>query len=221
MEVASLVVTSAIALIGLWLAHGLRRQQRLKIAEQRIVAYQKLWRLMEVARPTRLDGTVDKSGPLSPDEASALYRKMTNWYYDAGNGMLLPNETKVLYLAAKKRLGVYADADKSDWNHEGKRRIQELSLLRTQMKRDLDIYGINYSGALDDEDMAFIREAGLNAEGWVGAYWYREKGDRWRAKARGRLTKLSRRKPRSPDAARNRPQAEPAPDPEQKGRTRT
>ena len=54
MELANLLVGSAIAIIGLYLAHSLRRQQQLKVAEQRIASYQELWKLMEVARPTRL-----------------------------------------------------------------------------------------------------------------------------------------------------------------------
>jgi hypothetical protein len=199
LEIASLVVTSVIALIGLWLAHDLRRQQRLKIADQRIVAYQELWKLMELARPTRLDRTVDKGGPLTRDEAARLYRKMTNWYYDSGNGMLLPNETKALYLEAKRRLGAYADDSRAKRVPEGARRIQELSLLRTQMKRDLDIYGINYSGALEPEDKEFISAAELDPEGWDAAYWHRELAARWRASARARLSKLARRERKKTD----------------------
>ena len=54
METAALVITSLIAIVGLYLAHSLRRQQTLRIAEERTNAYRELWELMELARPTRL-----------------------------------------------------------------------------------------------------------------------------------------------------------------------
>jgi hypothetical protein len=76
MEVANLLVGSAIALIGLYLTHNLRRQQRLKVAEQRMASYQELWKLMEVARPTRLEPW-EAAGPLTRAEARELYARMT------------------------------------------------------------------------------------------------------------------------------------------------
>ena len=45
MDALALVITSAITLVGLYLAHNLRRQQRLRIAEQRVTAYRQLWNL--------------------------------------------------------------------------------------------------------------------------------------------------------------------------------
>jgi hypothetical protein len=54
MDIAQLAITTAVALIGFYLVHSFRRQQRLKIAEQRVDAYRRLWAQMLVARPTRL-----------------------------------------------------------------------------------------------------------------------------------------------------------------------
>src|SRR4051812_25239251 len=107
MAVGELVVTSIIAVVGLYLAHGLRRQQNLKIAERRIDAYSGLWEIMELARPIRLKSW-DGTGPLSPLEAKTLCEQMTAWYYKSGSGMLLTDDTREMYLKVKDRLGTYS-----------------------------------------------------------------------------------------------------------------
>lgn len=48
MGVAALVASSLLGVTGLYLTHSLRRQQSLKIAEQRLAAYRPLWQLTEV-----------------------------------------------------------------------------------------------------------------------------------------------------------------------------
>jgi len=180
METAALVITSLIAVVGLYLAHSLRRQQALKIAEERTNAYRELWELTELARPTRLaaeerggdlagkgeDG-LRGTGPITQAEASSLYRSMTHWYFRSGNGMLLPEVTKRLYLEAKRRLGAYAVGGGHDWEREGARRIDELSLLRTQMKSDLAIFGTPYFGEPDEDDEAFLRAAHIDPDRWA------------------------------------------------------
>jgi hypothetical protein len=180
METAALVITSLIAIVGLYLAHSLRRQQTLRIAEERTNAYRELWELMELARPTRLaagerggdlagegDDGLRGAGPLTRAEASSLYRSMTHWYFHTGNGMLLSEVTKELYLEAKRRLGTYAVGGGHDWEREGARRIDELSLLRTQMKSDLAIYGTPYFGKPDMDDEDFLRAAHVDPDRWA------------------------------------------------------
>jgi len=85
MDVVSIVVSSLLAVVGLYFTHSLRRQQSLKVAEQRMAAYGALWELTKVARRTRVD-QADGSGPLKPAEARKLYRDMADWYYHAGTG---------------------------------------------------------------------------------------------------------------------------------------
>jgi hypothetical protein len=195
-EAAGLAITSVIAVIGLYLAHSLRRQTSLKIAEQRIASYGELWKLMGVVRPTRL-GEAERSGalatddahsnvgPLTRDEASSLYRDMTRWYFDAGNGMLLTDTTKWLYLEAKKRLGDFAAGNDPGWEYEGERRINELSLLRLQMRSDLDIYGFSYFGEPNDEGKAFLDAAGIDPRDWARPPWYKRFGKRTRMAGSG------------------------------------
>jgi hypothetical protein len=163
-------VTAFIASVGLYLANSFRRHQRLKIADQRLEAYRALWELMEVARPTRIDEDcpVERGGPLTQGEARSLYRAMTHWYYGSGNGMLLPDETKRVYLEAKRRLAGFA-AGSEDWMGGGERRIRELSLLRTQMKVDLAIYGMHYFEGMEEGDAnsEFLRSAHIEPQGWA------------------------------------------------------
>ena len=223
MEYANFIVGAAIALLGLFLAHNLRRQYRLRIAEERIGSYRQLWRILEVATPERLDPAYGKDGiPLKPSEAGSLYIQMTEWYYESGNGMMLTDNTKVMFIKAKKRLASYSvdydDAGSNSlWQVDGKRRIRELSLLRTQMKLDLDIYGVFYFASrkqateegppdreetelrphseeteLRDGDLDFLRACGFSPTKWgrLPWYrrWYRRLGRRWSAYGQERET---------------------------------
>src|SRR5918999_4192818 len=106
MELADLLVGLAVTIIGLYLTHSLRRQQRLKVAEQRMASYGELWKLMEIARPTRLEAW-EAAGPLTRKEARGLYADMTHWYFGTAHGMLLTETTKKLYLRTKASLGQY------------------------------------------------------------------------------------------------------------------
>jgi hypothetical protein len=172
MNLAQFVITSAVAVIGLYLAHGFSRQQRIKIAEQRVDGYRKLWGHMFVARPTRVEPPENMS-PLTPGEAAALHGEMTKWYFEGGNGMLLPHDTREMYLAVKRRMGRYAlESQGGDSDEAGGRVMRDLSLLRSQMKSDLQIYGVFYFESLNDGDRELIRTSGLDPERW-GRPWYR------------------------------------------------
>lgn len=171
-ELADLLVTTAVAAVGLWLAHTFRRQQRLKVAERRLEAYRDLWALMKTARASRGDGSDPHgAGALTRKEALTLFDAMTDWYYDEGRGMLLTDETKELYLEAKERLGRYATGggDALD-EREGIRRIRELSLLRTQMKYDVGIYGVFYFHELKEPDRDFLAARGFDPEHWAARF---------------------------------------------------
>jgi hypothetical protein len=185
------IISSAITLTGLYLAYGFHRQQRLKIAEQRIDAYRKLWNVMGPARPSRLDPP-ESAGPVSASDAGELYKSMTAWYFENGNGMMLTETTRAMYLEAKRLLGAYSACAPDDpaSEAEGKRRMRELSLLRTQMKFDLAIYGLFYPGSLDEQDEQFIRACGIDPATWarplshrlrIGRYRHapRTQGPRW------------------------------------------
>jgi hypothetical protein len=172
MDIAQFVITTVVAVIGLYLAQSLTRQQRLKIAEQRVRAYRKLWSLMFVARPSRVEPP-DNEEPITPQDAAELRKEITKWYFEDGQGMLLPRDTREMYLQVKERLGRYALEDEDgEWKEAGLRVMHELSIFRSQMKSDLDIYGVIYYKKPTRADKEFIRASGLDPGRW-GRPWYR------------------------------------------------
>ena len=165
-------MTAAVAAVGLYWAHSYARQVNLLLADRRMTAYGRLWALTEVARPTRIEF---ENNPLSKQERQSLHESMTSWYYADGNGMLLSGVTKSVYLAAKSNLVCPDDKmqppavgeelkDRSANEIEqlrGQLSIRQLSLLRTQMKTDLAIYGRPFGPRLKHSDKAFLLHCGV------------------------------------------------------------
>jgi hypothetical protein len=250
-HIADVVVTFVLGAAGLLLSASWYRDRQLRIAEERLSAYRKLWMLTQAATPTRLER--GGQGPLTRDEAGKLYETLTGWYYEEGHGMLLTLSTRDMYLVVKEQLRAYSlgkvpedlpapnspldrekpwtqrsnepaeafetfrryiglKADKrlealkrldalakepqalskcrvewhwdqrtTEWNG-GARRIRELSLLRTQMKLDLDIFGFTYWRKRTKDDEQFLKRAHFNPKRWGRKRWYR----RWCAGNFGR-----------------------------------
>jgi hypothetical protein len=161
---ATLVVTA----VGLWLANSYRRQISLKLAQTRLEAYSRLWEITGIAAPTRLAGWGD-DGHLRVEERREIWAAMTNWYYASGGGMLLTAITKKVYLNVKhdlvckpsdlrhahladqitKALGL-SESHELDDKVMGTLAIRLISLLRTQLKSDLAIYGPTYPDELNE-----------------------------------------------------------------------
>jgi hypothetical protein len=170
-------VTLVLGVVGLYLANSIRGQIQARVAEKRFDSYAKLWAEFKVASPLR---KVTREGPLSQDERHSLYGKLTNWYYDRGNGMLLSQETRDIYLAAKENLICEVEALKpaslqkrvqaSD-NPDALRgwaSIRQFSLLRTAMRGDIAIYTSPWGQDLDEADREFLEacRVDLNREPW-------------------------------------------------------
>lgn len=174
------IATACVAVYGARLANSYRRQLDLKTSERRIQAYAALWAMLRVASPSRPE-------PMSEAERNDLFEQVTDWYYTDGNGMLLTDKTRQLYLKAKENLRCSADelfpaslcaeAHRRDfgeherWRSEISRR--QLSLLRTQMKADLAIYGMVSAGSLHGSEHRlerdFLEACGINLddEPWI------------------------------------------------------
>jgi hypothetical protein len=204
----------AATLIGVWFANNYRRQMNIKLAEGRREAYARLWVLTGLAAPTRLNAS-EEAGPLSLTERQDLHQAMTDWYYAKGNGMLLAKNTRQVYLHAKHNLvceemsdlkpkGLDKDLPPIDDEGAGdgeKRKvaqekearlrgilsIKQLSLLRTQLKSDLAIYGDPYTGELEDHECRFLWGSGVDlgsktwakASGWNHRFhWAAQWGDK-------------------------------------------
>jgi hypothetical protein len=181
---ATLIVT----VVGLWLAYNYRRQMALKLSETRLDAYSRLWEITGVAAPTRLDGWGD-DGYLQLVERRELWAAITDWYYAKGGGMLLTAVTKEVYLNVKRnlvcewselcpahlaaRIELPADHELVD-KVRGILAIKLISLLRTQLKSDLTIYGPTYAGKLNNYERFFLEQSGVNlrSRAWAKAAGY-------------------------------------------------
>ena len=167
-EWAGIAVTAVVTIVGLYLANSLRLRTRAEVekgvAEKRFPAYAALWTHTKVASPMR-------GSPLTKDERERLYPTLTNWYYDDGNGMLLTEQTRNIYLNAKRNLTcedkdlvpealaqqVVAAKTASDREAiRGQASIDQLSLLRTSMRADVRIFTGPYKEALKPGDAAFL-----------------------------------------------------------------
>jgi len=162
-EWLGIVVTAVLGVAALYYGQSLRRRMRAeveaKVAEKRFAAYAALWAKTKTASPMR-------DTPLSQKDRSQLFKDLTDWYYDSGHGMLLSEQTRNIHLKAKKnltcplealepaslaeRVALGDEADRSSAN------IDQLSLLRTSMRSDIQIYTQPYDEELSPEDIAFL-----------------------------------------------------------------
>jgi hypothetical protein len=159
--------------VGLYLANNLRRQLHLKVVDRKLESYMRLWALMKVAGPWRLECRLS---PISAHERKDLYDSMTNWYFGDGNGMLLDRTTREMYLNAKFNLigddeelrpSQLIDGrpqnlqERERWR--GELSMSQLSLLRQSMRYDLAIYTDPYqTGPLEKAEKQFLEAAGVD-----------------------------------------------------------
>jgi hypothetical protein len=165
---ASLAVTLVLGIAGFVVARKIDRDVKLKLAERRLAAYERLWALMRPASPY--------SKPLGDRGRELLHDKFTDWYYEHGDGMLLEPQSRDVYFEAKNNLvreltkltpdasrqrleGVTADELEGE---RGKLSQRQLSLLRTQLKSDLAMFGRPYGEPLRGEDRAFLVYCGVD-----------------------------------------------------------
>jgi hypothetical protein len=167
---AQVAATVFVGLVGLWVAHNFRRQIRLKLAERQVDAYMSLWVLTAPATPER-------TTPLSHVERQKLYDDMMGWYFQSGNGIFMSRPTRNLLVGLRSNLICPIGSIKPTLlaneltrlpEPEAERRrgcatIRQASLLRTQLKADLNMhFGFNYYSDLRPDDRAFLRSCGLS-----------------------------------------------------------
>jgi hypothetical protein len=181
-KIADLVVTVALAIVGLYLANSYRHQIALRVAERRLSTYAALWIKMGIATPVRI-AAWNVPQPLTAKEREELFRAFTAWYFEDGNGMLVGDGTRTIYLRVKDNLVCPIEyyqpqsiRDKLQKLPPGEQEqargtlaIRQLSLLRTRMKADLSIYGVPYHAGLDEDDKALLRHCGekLSSKPWA------------------------------------------------------
>lgn len=161
--------TAFLGLVGVWLAHNIRRQMRIKLAERQVDAYVQLWTIIAAASPSR-------STPLDVAERRSLCTSMDRWYFDEGNGVFMPRRTRNLFVVAQSNLVCPIDAVQPSVlakemaelpaadaeRRRGCVSIRHLSLLRTQLKIDLSLHlGFTHLSRIYPEDRAFLRTCGI------------------------------------------------------------
>lgn len=165
---ASVSATVVVAVVGFVLARRIDRDMRLRVAERRLVAYERLWAAMRPASPY--------DPPPHQDARGRLTAALTDWYYANGDGMLLPASTRSVYLrakdnlvcpldrlepaAARRRLAELPEQDRD--RERGLLSQRQLSLLRTQMKGDIAVFGRPYGPSLGVEDVDFLVGCGVD-----------------------------------------------------------
>ncbi|MFI7121312.1 hypothetical protein [Amycolatopsis sp. NPDC049868] len=127
--------TVLLGLVGLWFAHNYRRQIRLKLAERQVDSYVRLWALTAPAAPFR-------TTPLEPAELKKLYdgdgiltsAAARDLFVGVHSNLICPiGEMKPAALAAQLTALSPADAER----RRGCAIVRQVSLLRTQLKKDL------------------------------------------------------------------------------------
>jgi hypothetical protein len=178
---AQVAGTVFLGLVGLWLAHNYRRQIGLQLAERQVDAYVSLWAVIAAAMPMRMT-------PLDRVERQRMRDEMNRWYFDEGNGILLSTPARDLFVAVQSNLTCPIDlirpptlaaelARLSETEAERRRGcvcIRHASLLRTQMKTDLNLHlGLSYYSGLRPADRDFLRSCGLSPwrRPWRGRLW--------------------------------------------------
>lgn len=125
------LVPIAIAGVGWYVVSSFRLQARLRILELRVEAYRKLFEVTEIASPTRLG----RGELLSEEDQKALGRALYDWYYDNGNGLLMPNRTRhhlfVLQRSLQREPIETANVDPH---------IEATSQLRSMLRQDIGVF---------------------------------------------------------------------------------
>jgi hypothetical protein len=114
---------------------------------------------------------------LDLDERQKLYESMVVWYFHTGGGIFLPAASRNLFVAVRSNLVCPIQSLKpaplaeelgglSEPDAERRRGcvvIHQASLLRTQLKSDLDLhFGFGYYSALRADDRAFLKSCGIS-----------------------------------------------------------
>src|SRR5262245_24764630 len=183
--------------VGLSITLKRRQETAVAVAQNRFGFYAALWEMIPYS-PELLK--LKKEPPLTPQQLERLFDKLTDWYYTGGHGMLLGSDARAIYLTVKKNML----CDPTEFVPASKRNVvaeshdersdlvvRQLSLLRSAMRADLQVYGEPWGKRLDGVDREFLRACGVSL-------WHIEHGLRERLRL---LVGERGRKIESPTAA--------------------
>jgi hypothetical protein len=154
--------------VGLSLTLKRRQETAVKVAESRFGAYTALWETIPYSPELR---RLKKEPPLTPQQLERLFDKLTDWYYEGGRGMLLGNDARAIYLTVKKNMLCEApefvpksqrEAVAGSAAARSELVVRQLSLLRSAMRADLQVYGEPWGKRLDEVDREFLDACGVS-----------------------------------------------------------
>jgi hypothetical protein len=162
---AQVAVTLLLGLVTAYIGLSIRQKRRqeiaVSVADHRLDAYAALWTEIPLSPELR---KLRGDPPLTQDVRRNLFDQLTSWYYDDGHGMLLGVDTRSIYLTVKKNL--ICDANQfvptsliervRDDDGRSAAVIRQLSLLRSAMRADLEVYGKPWGRPLDSQDRDFL-----------------------------------------------------------------
>jgi hypothetical protein len=160
--VLAAVITGAGAYIGV----SLRRQLKTRVSERRLTSYAALWQVTKKAAPSRQHS-------LTGVERMELFEEMTSWYYNDGFGMCMSPGCRNVFMKAKANLvapsndleptlrDYVVQPDGEEQSRRSNLAVSQMSLLRTRMRADLEIFGRWYRDQdLNDQERAFLKDCG-------------------------------------------------------------
>lgn len=167
---ATIAVTAFLGVVTIFVGLSIHLKRRQEIAavvtQRRYEAYSTLWALIPYSPELQ---ELQPNQRLKPEDRDDLFDKMTAWYYGSGRGMMLGDDTRGIYLAAKKNLickveefvpqaarGQIRGSDEE----RTKQCVRQLSLLRSAMRADFEVFGKPWGREVNDRDREFILECG-------------------------------------------------------------
>jgi hypothetical protein len=163
---AQIAVTVLLGLVTAYIGVSIRQKRRqeiaVNVAEHRLDAYAALWSKIPLSPELR---KLRSDPPLTPSDRREIFDQLTAWYYSDGHGMLLGVGTRSIYLTVKANLicnpdqfvpmSLIDDVRRSD-DARSVAVARQLSLLRSSMRADLEVYGKPWGKPLHQVDREFL-----------------------------------------------------------------
>lgn len=163
---AQVAVTALLGLVTAYIGLSIRQKRRqemaVNVADHRLDAYGALWSKIPLSPELR---ALTGAPPLTGRELRSLFDDLTLWYYEDGHGMLLSVDTRSIYLTVKTNLickpdrfvpvSLAADVGGGE-DARSEHVIRQLSLLRSAMRADLEVFGKPWGKPLDGVDREFL-----------------------------------------------------------------
>jgi hypothetical protein len=163
---AQVAVTLLLGLVTAYIGLSIRQKRRqeiaVNVADHRLDAYAALWSTIPQSPELR---KLQGDPPLTPAERRVIFDAMTGWYYGEGHGMMLGSGTRDIYLTVKTNLICepdefvpisLVDAVRRDDAVRSTAVVRQLSLLRSAMRADLEVYGKPWGKPLQPTDREFL-----------------------------------------------------------------